>query len=109
VIVSRSEANEEQHAWPTVSADALAEYAAIKREAPWLIEAPLLLPAGRIAAEASGRAWWRAHDDAPLQLRAAPPPVALGADISRAAALWDGVRLGMITAQSNWGRIDFDA
>jgi hypothetical protein len=39
----------------------------------------------------------------------APPTLAIGADIYKAAALWDGARLGMIAAQSNWGRINFDA
>ncbi|MBY0568792.1 MAG: SWIM zinc finger domain-containing protein [Hyphomonadaceae bacterium] len=108
VIASRSDAQGE-HAWPAPPSNPLAAYAAFKLEAPWRIEAPLLLPQGRIAAEASGRAWWKAPSGAPLQLRTAPPPLALGADISKAAALWDGARLGMIAAQSNWGRIDFDA
>lgn len=108
VIASRSDALGE-HAWPAPPSDPLAAYAALKLEAPWRIEAPLLLPQGRIAAEASGRAWWKASSGAPLQLRTAPPTLAFGADINKAAALWDGARLSMISAQSNWGRIDFDA
>jgi hypothetical protein len=109
VIAARQEADGAPDAWPDAPPDPLTAYVLLKREAPWRIEAPLLLPAGRVAAEASGRAWWRAGDAAPLQLRAPPPALALGADIERAAALWDGARLGMIAARSNWGRIDFDA
>lgn len=108
VIASRSDAQGE-HQWPEPPADPLAAYAAAKLDAPWRIEAPLLLPQGRIAAEASGRAWWKAPLGGPLQLRTSPPSLAFGADISKAAGLWDGARLGMIAAQSNWGRIDFDA
>src|SRR5512145_2445216 len=109
VIVTRSDASEAPHRWPEAPLDPMADYAEQKREAPWRIEAPLLLPAGRVAAEPSGRAWWRASDGAPLQLRAQPPVFALGASMESAAALWDGARLSLIAAQSNWGRIDFDA
>lgn len=108
VIASRADAQGE-HSWPEPPADPLAAYAASKLDAPWRIEVPLLLPQGRIAAEESGRAWWTAPAGGALQLRVSPPSLAFGADISKAAALWDGARLGMIAAQSNWGRIDFDA
>jgi hypothetical protein len=108
VIVSRSDAPAAGN-WPETETDALATYANLKRETPWRIEAPMLLPSGRVAADTSGRSWWRTQDGVALPLRAAPPAIALGADIERAAALWDGARLTMIAAQSNWGRIDFDA
>jgi hypothetical protein len=108
VIVSRSDAQGD-HAWPEATADPLAAYTAFKLDAPWRTEAPLLLPQGRVAAEASGRAWWKPPSGALIQLRMAPPTLAIGADIYKAAALWDGARLGMIAAQSNWGRINFDA
>jgi hypothetical protein len=109
VIVTRSDAGEAPHQWPEAPLDPMDAYAEQKREAPWRIEAPLLLPPGRVATEPSGRAWWRASDGAPLQLRAQPPVFALGASMESAAALWDGARLSLIAAQSNWGRIDFDA
>jgi hypothetical protein len=109
VIVTRADTSEARDSWPAAPADPLADYAHQKREAPWLIDAPLLLPAGRIAGEPSGRTWWRASESAPLQLRTSPPLFALGTNIERAAALWDGARLSLIAAQSNWGRIDFDA
>jgi hypothetical protein len=41
-------------------------------------------------------------------LRAAPPPLALGADIEKAAAVWDGMRLSLVAARTNWGRLGFD-
>ncbi len=108
VIATRSDAQGE-YTWPEPPADPLTAYAASKLDAPWRIETPLLLPQGRIAAEAAGRAWWKAPSGSALQLRTNPPSLAFGADISKAAALWDGARLGLIAAQSNWGRIDFDA
>ena len=36
-------------------------------------------------------------------------PLALGASIEAAAGIWDGVRLSLIAAQTNWGRLGFDA
>jgi hypothetical protein len=109
VIVTRADTVGEAHAWPGAPANPLNDYADQKRNTPWRIDAPLLLPAGRIAADAAGRAWWRAHDGAALPLRAPASAFALGADIQQAAALWDGARLNLIAAQSNWGRINFDA
>lgn len=109
VIVARSDAADRMSAWPDASGDPSKAYADQKLQAPWRIETPLFLPAGRIGADAAGRAWWRARDGATLPLRAPAPPFAAGADFSCAAALWDGARLSLIAAQSNWGRIDFDA
>lgn len=109
VIVSRADAAAAADAWPGTASDALSGYAELKREAPWRIEAPMLLSKGRVAADKGGRMWWRAQNGGALPLRMAPPAIALGADIESAVALWDGVRLSLIAAQSNWGRIDFDA
>jgi hypothetical protein len=107
VIVTREDVKDPSTPWPEAPADPLAGYAERKRLAPWLLDAPLLLPAARIVAEPSGRSWWRSGDGPPLQLRAAPAAFALGARLERAAALWDGIRLGLIAAQTDWGRVDF--
>jgi hypothetical protein len=77
--------------------------------APWRIDLPVLLPEGRICAEGSGRTWWRSDDGVVISLRKPLPAIALGARIDRAAGVWDGARLALIAAQTNWGRIGFDA
>lgn len=63
VIAKRDESRDvpdaRANAWPDAAADPLAELAEQALAAPWRIEMPLLLPAGRIGAEASGRAWCR--------------------------------------------------
>jgi hypothetical protein len=110
VIASRADrAHGDVIPWPQGAEDALSDYSALKCEAPWRIEAPLLLSKGRVVREENGRTWWRCQDDVALPLRTSPPAMTLGADIACTAALWDGMRLTMIAAQSNWGRIDFDA
>jgi hypothetical protein len=95
--------------WPDAAADPLAELAEQALAAPWRTETPVLLPAGRICAEASGRAWWRSHDGIAVPLRNAPSALAFGASIERAAGVWEGSRLSLIAARTNWGRLGFDA
>ncbi len=94
--------------WPDAAADPVADLAEQALAAPWRIETPVLLPEGRICAEASGRAWWRSNDGIAVPLRGSPPTLALGANIERAAGVWDGARLSLIAAQTNWGRLGFD-
>jgi hypothetical protein len=42
-------------------------------------------------------------------LRNPAPPLALGTSIDSAAGIWDGARLSLIAARTNWGRLGFDA
>ena len=109
VIVSRDDLPDAPHGWPAAPRDAFAQHAALALSAPWQAEFPLLLPEGRIGTDPRGRAWWRsAHGDiAPL--RDPPPPLALGATIETAVGTWDGMRLSLLAARSNWGRLGFDA
>jgi hypothetical protein len=113
VIVRRDQSidasNRWSDSWPDAAADPLAELAEQALAAPWRTETPVLLPAGRICAEASGRAWWRSHDGIVVPLRNAPSALALGASIERAAGVWEGARLSLIAARTNWGRLGFDA
>ena len=96
-------------AWPASPADSLAIYEQSKGDAPWQIEVPLLLPAGRLAEEETKAAWWQPSDgNAALPLRETPPTFAMGAEIAQAAALWDGTRLSLLAAKSNWGALFFD-
>jgi hypothetical protein len=109
VIVSREGAIDAPDAWPDPPADPFAEYAERLLAAPWLIETPLLLPEGRICADAAGRAWWRSGRGLWAPLRDPPPPLALGASIESAAGVWDGARLTLLAARTNWGRLAFHA
>jgi hypothetical protein len=74
---------------------------------PWSLETPLLLPAGRIGLDGEGRHWLKC-DGVSLPLAAPAPPAALGVELSAAMGLWNGARLALIAAQSNWGRLAFD-
>ena len=108
VLVSRRNAGGSTRSdWPQAPVSPLEAFAAEKRLVPWRIDVPLQLAAGRVVADASGRHWWKATDGTIFGLRKPAPAVALGADILQAVGLWDGVRLDMIAALSNWGRIDF--
>jgi SWIM zinc finger len=109
VIAGRDESCDAADAWPLAAADPLADLAEQALAAPWRIETPVLLPEGRICAEASGRSWWRSDDGVAIPVRKPLPALAFGARIERAAGVWDGARLALIAAQTNWGRLGFDA
>jgi hypothetical protein len=109
-IVSREDLDRVPDGWPAAPHDPFADHAAQALSTPWLVEFPLLLPEGRICADAGGRAWWRSADGAGgAPLRDPPPPLAFGAAIERAAGTWDGARLALIAARTDWGRLGFDA
>ncbi len=109
VIMSRGEALTGEDAWPEASADPFAEYVEHLLLAPWRTEVPLLLPQGRISADASGSAWWGSTQGFWAPLGDPAPPVAFGASIESAAAIWNGARLSLLAARTNWGRLGFDA
>lgn len=73
---------------------------------PWTLEAPLLLPAGRIAVDGKGHAWWRSADGSAI-LPAVGDTGGLwrGMDLTQAAAIWSGSRLAILAAHGRWGRI----
>lgn len=108
VIAARRDGGATPDGWPPAADDPFADYAEQLLEAPWRIDVPLLLPAGRICADGAGRGWWRSAGGGWAPLRAAPPPLALGAEIEEAAAIWDGRRLSLVAARTNWGRLGFD-
>jgi hypothetical protein len=111
VIARREPAGDAAQSWPNpISGNPLSRYAEHLLAAPWQLETPLLLPQGRICQEKSGRNWWCSTDAAAaLPLARAVPSFALGATIEAAAGIWDGARLSIIAAQTDWGRIGFDA
>lgn len=110
LIVERSEAaTDGEGAWPQVGeGDPLTTYAEVLLAAPWRLDAPVVLPSGRIAEDAAGRRWWQGAAGA-LPLEGAAPEVSLGARLDGAAGLWNGSRLTLLAARTNWGRIGFDA
>jgi hypothetical protein len=109
VIVRRDQSTDAPDVWPDAAADPLSELAEQTLAVPWRTETPVLLPEGRICAEASGRAWWRSNDGIVVPLRSTPSALALGASLERAAGVWEGSRLSLIAARTNWGRLGFDA
>jgi hypothetical protein len=105
VIAERQEAGEESDApWPAAACDPLAAHAEALLAAPWRLETPVLLPPGRLAEDAAGRAWWVGEGLA-LPLEADAPPFAFGAAFSGAAGLWNGARLSLLAGQTDWGRL----
>jgi hypothetical protein len=74
---------------------------------PWTLDIPVLLPAGRIARDETGRAWWRSTDGVTiLPLVGDAEGLLCGTDLTQTAAIWSGNRLTILAAQSAWGRID---
>lgn len=105
VIVARNAAPPPlQTDWPEAPAEPLLAAAELFAAAPWEPVAPLLLPPGRVMLCAQGRPWWGDAQGAlvlPLAQRPAEP--LLGIALERAAALWDGVRLSLLSAPTGWG------
>ncbi|WP_025292008.1 SWIM zinc finger family protein [Sphingomonas sanxanigenens] len=76
---------------------------------PWALDIPVLLPAGRVAADTGGRAWWRSADGATvLPLAETPTGLVRGTDLERTAAIWSGAGLRLLTARTPWGRVAID-
>ncbi len=109
VIARRGESVDAKEGWPEAPADPFAEYAERLLQTPWRIETPLLLPTSRICVDSGGRGWWRSASDIWAPLGEPPPPSALGVEIESAMGVWDGARLSLIAAQTNWGRLGFNA
>lgn len=110
VIAQRSDAEVRADVpWPEAgAADPLQSYRDALLAAPWLLAAPMVLPSGRIAEDRAGRRWWL--DEAlALPVEGAVPDIALGAHMDAAAGLWNGARLTLFAARTNWGRVGFDA
>ena len=89
--------------------DPLANFFELLDAAPWSVSAPVLIPAGRVCAEPSGTVWWRSADGSrTLPISASVPPAAFGMELTSAAGIWNGTRLDLLAAQSDWGRLGFD-
>jgi hypothetical protein len=109
VIAARSDAGgSSDAAWPAAPlGDPLMAYADALLAAPWRLEAPILLPPGRIAEDEAGRSWWLAQTvGVPLDGKA--PVSALGAAFDGAAGVWTGARLHLLAGRGSLGRLAFD-
>ncbi len=109
VIASREPETPGARPWPQGPEDLLSPWAEALHASPWRLEAPVILPAGRVARDGHGRAWWRADDaSAALPLGDEIEDVTLGMHLRHAVAVWSGARAHLLSAQSDWGRISFD-
>jgi hypothetical protein len=94
--------------WPVGEAKPLVTYREALRQAPWLVEVPLLLPSGRIA-QAGANYWWQAADGSvALPLLGKPAREIAGIAMQQTAGIWDGVSLTLLSGQSDWGRWSYD-
>ncbi|MCA9180503.1 MAG: hypothetical protein KDA51_03600, partial [Planctomycetales bacterium] len=93
--------------WPAAPVQPLDTYRDALRLAPWISELPLLLPSGRIG-HAGSACWWQSQDRT-LTLPIAGTPAKHIASIpsNKTVALWDGMRLTLLSAQSDWGRLSY--
>ena len=97
-------------AWPPALETPLADAAGFETQLPWNETAPVLLPSGRIAFSSKGAAWWIAADsDLALPIDQVPPDAVTGMVLDKTAALWNGTRLSVLSAQTKWGRVRLDA
>jgi hypothetical protein len=76
---------------------------------PWSLDAPVLLPPGRLARDSAGKAWWLADSDSrALPLDSEPAAHLFGMHFEAMAGIWTGAHLDLLAAWSDWGRITFD-
>lgn len=109
-LIAERKPVETRRSWPpSPVAHPLGQLHAQRNAAPWLSAAPILLPAGRIG-EAETRPWWSAAEGGEaLPLAQKPGRYAMGAAFSAATGIWDNGRLDLLAAQSDVGRLSFDA
>ena len=95
--------------WPVPEPAPLQAVARFEAELPWSDVAPVLLPPGRVALTEGGRAWWQAAEGGlSLPLDQVPPDALTGMTLDKAAGLWTGARLSLLSAQTSWGRVALD-
>lgn len=73
---------------------------------PWVLDVPVMLPAGRIALDEQGQSWWRSTDGShTFPVAGETGGLMRGTQLKRAAAIWSGNRLMILAARTDWGRI----
>ncbi len=105
-LISEREPLEAGLDWPELATESLA---ARETTAPWETVTPVLLQSGRIMSDPAGKPWWQGADGVALPLDTAPAKSVYGMELAQTAALWSGARLSLLSAQTDWGRVTFDA
>lgn len=108
LLLSRTSRDDAGVAWPSLTETGLAS-ALFERldEEPWLVEAPVLLPAGRIMMDGNGTPWWTCASgkhQLPVEDLAEGP--ARATELRSTAAIWSTRGLRFLAAQTSWGRIN---
>jgi hypothetical protein len=108
ILLNRASREDSDAHWPIAKDGSIATKIAKRLDAePWLLEAPVLLPLGRIVMDANGAPWWKSKTgDDILPVEAIADGPARATDLDCAAAIWSAGGLRMLAAQSIWGRID---
>ncbi len=109
VLGERKPGTGEIAVWPPApEGDPLRPYLDHQDAAPWSSSTPVLLPEGRFCG--SGKdIWWQSRDGAyQLPVRNAIAPHVTGMKLASATGLWDGLRLSLFSARTDWGRIQLD-
>jgi len=98
--------SEREYDWPGPESQLAGAIADRLLAEPWVLDIPLLLPAGRIGIDAIGRNWWCSDDgSATLPLAKDVPKLIRSTELTRAAGLWSGSRLAILAAHTPLGRI----
>ncbi len=105
-LISEREPLEAGLDWPELATESLN---ARETTAPWETVTPVLLQSGRIMSDPAGKPWWQGTDGVALPLDTAPAKSVYGMELAQTAALWSGARLSLLSAQTDWGRVTFDA
>jgi len=106
VLGSRGADIEPPQPWPDTTQTPLSTFRDRLHAAPWTLNAPLLLPAGRIVKDETGRQWWRGGNES-LPLSTPLDALALGMNLSSSVGIWNGHGLTLLASQSDWGRLSF--
>lgn len=114
VVAERRENLSPDLDWPAAEAgagiDPLAAHVAGQDAAPWVGESPMLLPAGSLQQDDSGTTWWQAESGAnatALPIAGSPPEAVYGMALAKSVGLWNGARLDLLAAKSDFGRVGF--
>ena len=108
LLLSKRSREDAAIAWPPPERVPLASALAGRLgEEPWLIEAPILLPAGRVMIDRNGAPWWKGvSGDDLLMIEDLAEGPARATELVCAAAIWSVRGLRMLTAQTSWGKIN---
>lgn len=108
VLAQRDPTPHPDAVWPTPQAMPMTGYVDTLALSPWISNWPLLLPAGHLA-QAGGALWWQSDDTTTqLPLSNTPQDHIAGLPMTKATAIWNGMTLSILSAQSDWGLVNFD-